>query len=149
MSLEEEIKQIKFESEYHKMILNIAYTSNWMSNKMNDLLKPYGISQEQYNILRILKGQKGKAICNGDIQNRMLNKMSNVSRLVEKLRKKDYVKREENVEDRRAVLISITELGLNVLKETESLSTEFEKKFKDISIKDAKIVNSLLDKIRE
>src|SRR4051812_44694265 len=108
MRLEEEIKQSKFKSEYHKVGVNIIYTANWLSHQHTKQCKEYDITPEQFNILRILRGQHPKPATVNLMIERMLNKMSNVSRLVEKLRKKGLVDRLTCKEDRRACDVLIT-----------------------------------------
>lgn len=148
MLLENELQQSTFKDDHQKMILNIIYTANWLYSNHTELLKPYDISPEQYNILRILRGQKGQAISAGDIQSRMLNRMSNVSRLIEKLRRKKLVERKENPLDRRAIDVTITNEGLEILNQTDSLYIEMDKKIKQIVPENVELVNSTLDMIR-
>ena len=88
MKIEEEIKQKKFKSEYQKMYINLVYTANWMNTQQMRMFKEYGLSIQQYNILRILRGQVPNAVNLGLIQDRMLDKNSNASRLIEKLKTK-------------------------------------------------------------
>ena len=149
MKLEEEIKQKSFPSEIHKALVNILYTGNWLYALNKKGLKDYDLSPEQYNVLRILRGQHPKPATVMLINERMLDKMSNVSRLVEKLRKKELVERKECKNDRRQVDILITDKGLQILKEIDEgelpkLTTIFEK----IGEKKAKILNEILDDLR-
>jgi DNA-binding MarR family transcriptional regulator len=151
MKLEDEIKQTrKFATEHHKLLVNILYTSNWLRLMHTKSLKPFGISPEQYNVLRILRGQQPNCASNQMIMERMLDKSSNCSRIVDKLKEKKLVDRKENKNDRRQVDIAITEKGLAMLKEIEV--NEFagvEKFLKNISSKDAALVNEILDKMRD
>jgi DNA-binding MarR family transcriptional regulator len=152
MKLEEEIKQTrKFSCEQQKMVVNIMYTGNWLRLNSMKSLKPYGISSEQYNVLRILRGQYPNCATNQMIMERMLDKSSNCSRIVDKLKEKKLVDRRENKDDRRQVDIVVTEKGLAMLKEIDN-NSEFtgENKFlKNISAKDAALVNDILDKLRD
>jgi DNA-binding MarR family transcriptional regulator len=147
MKLEEEIRQSKFASEKHKANLNLLFTSSWLESKISSALKPYGISPQQYNILRILQGQKGKPATIKLLTERMLDKMSNTSRLVEKLKSKNLVQRIECEKDRRQVDILLTERGVQVLSEcTKAVeAVHLGMKLKE---NDARMLNELLDKLR-
>lgn len=150
MRLEDEIKQKKFNSELNKLLINLIFTGNWIKDLNSQLLKPYGLTTQQYNILRILRGQyPGPASINLLIE-RMLDKMSNASRLVEKLRLKGYVQRKECKQDRRQADVVITEGGLEVLKKIDKDLIAFEKKFSSVvSEKEAEEANRILDKLRD
>lgn len=148
MRLEEELKQEGFQSEHQKALLNILFTGNWISAETNRILKPFGISSQQYNVLRILKGQKGKAISVNDIMSRMVDKMSNASRLVEKLRKKTFIERVTCEHDRRQVDIRITETGLALLHKADKVINEFDEMENKLTEKEAIILSELLEKIR-
>ncbi len=148
MTLEEEIQQPHFKNEQQKLILNIIFTANWLQARHRELLKPYDLSPSQYNILRILRGQHQKAISMLDIKNRMLDKMSDVSRLVEKLRCRNLVTRVDCPTDRRLVDIAITNEGLILLKKLDALEKEMDFPFNDNLELDCKNVNDFLDKLR-
>jgi DNA-binding MarR family transcriptional regulator len=107
MKLEKEIQQNKFQNEFQKLYLNIIYTASWLNLKNTQRLKPYGISPQQYNILRILRGQYPNSATVTLLTERMLDKNSNASRLVEKLKQKQLVDRCECPEDRRAVNVKL------------------------------------------
>jgi len=148
MKLEEEIKQGKFKSEYQKAILNILFTGNWLNSDSTKRLKPYGISPQQYNVLRILKGQKGNAISVNDIMSRMIDKMSNASRLVEKLRKKNLIERVICEHDRRQVDVKITKKGLKLLTEVDKIMSDLGALKNKIPKEEAQTLNEILEKIR-
>ena len=148
MKIEDEIKQKKFRSEYHKMIVNLFFTSNWASAHQNKLLKPFGLSLQQFNILRILRGQHPNPATLGLLQERMLDKNSNASRLVDKLKLKKLVERVECKSDRRQVDILITEKGLEQLKELDLLMDGGEKLFHSVTEQEAGEMNRILDKLR-
>ena len=148
MKLEEEIKQSKFKNEYHKLSVNIIYTANWLSHHHSRHCKKYDITSEQFNILRILRGQYPKTATVNLLIERMLNKMSNASRLVEKLRKKDLVERKINEADRRACDVIITKKGLSLLSELDKVEKELNKMISHLSEREVKTVNILLDKLR-
>jgi DNA-binding MarR family transcriptional regulator len=147
--LEEEIKQKKFTSAQHKAVINIIYTAGWLSSVNAKLMKPYAISPEQYNVLRILRGQHPSPASVGLVQERMLDKSSNASRLIDKLKLKGLVERHECPRDRRQVDVIITGKGLDLLKEMDkTLSAPMQDLFKTISEKDANELNRILDKLR-
>ena len=148
MEISKEIKQTKFKNEYQKMLINILFTSGWLSSKHTCNLKPYGISTQQFNILRILRGQHPKPATVNLLIDRMLDKNSNASRLVEKLRIKKLVERAVCPEDRRAVNVIITQKGLNLLEELDKKDSAIFKELKNVSEKEAATINALLDKLR-
>src|ERR1035437_10994231 len=143
MKLEEEIKQNKFKDEYHKLGVNIIYTSNWMVGQRSKHLKEFDISPEQFNILRILRGQYPDPATVNLLIERMLNKMSNASRLVEKLRKKGLVERKTCADDRRACDVLITKKGLELLKKLDETEKEWIKMVAHLSENEVKKMNDL------
>ena len=120
MELEKEIKQEKFRSERHKAVLNIIFSASWLKVLNTRRLKEFDISPEQYNVLRILKGQHPQPATINLLKERMLDRTSNASRLVEKLRSKGLVERRQCPEDRRAVDVLINAKGLELLKKEEA-----------------------------
>jgi len=148
MQLEDEIKQKKFNSDLHKVLLNVLYTSSVIEGNNVKMMKPYGISPQQFNVLRILRGQGTNVASIGLLQERMLDKMSNASRLVDKLFQKGFVNRKISVDDRRQAEVLITEQGLDLLKKLDEEMPKFEKKFKNLSKEESKLLNNLLDKLR-
>ncbi len=148
MKLEDEIKQQKFKNEYQKVAINIIYTESWLKGLQLTRFKKHGVSSQQYNILRILRGQYPKPATVNLLIERMLDKNSNASRLVEKLRLKNYVERTICEDDRRAVNVAITQKGLDLLEKLDSMEDELQKELGSISVAEAKELNRLLDKIR-
>lgn len=148
MTIEQEIKQVKFRSNFAKAVINVIYTSNWISGQQNEILKPFDLSIQQYNVLRILRGQNPKPISVNAIIERMMDKMSNASRLVDKLLAKELVIRRECPDDRRAVEIFITEKGLNVLSELDNVQSEWEKRLHNLDESEALLLSDLLDRLR-
>lgn len=149
MTIEEEIKQKTFASPHHKVVVNLIYTNNWLVSRHADALKPFGLSIQQYNVLRILRGQFPNAITVNAIIDRMLDKMSNASRLVDKLVAKELVNRVECPKDRRAVDVSITDKGLGLLAEIDRQSGEWQADIVErLSDEEAEQLSGLLDKIR-
>jgi DNA-binding MarR family transcriptional regulator len=150
MRIEEAIKQNKpFSSEFQKAIVNLVYTASWWNQVATRLLRPFGISQEQYNILRILRGMGDQPATIKTLTERMLDNNSNASRLVEKLKKKALVERLECPMDRRRVDITITAKGLQLLDETASLMEgNIHSNFAHLTEEESLQLNELLDKMR-
>jgi DNA-binding MarR family transcriptional regulator len=149
MKIEKELHQDKFNNVHHKLALNLMFTNNWLLESQVKILKPYSFTQPQYNVLRILRGSQSTPLTVNAIIERMLDRMSNVSRLVDKLLEKGYVSRSQSVDDRRAVDILITKKGLDILAEIDEQQEEWEKSFTNLSESDAKKLNDLLDALRE
>lgn len=147
-TIEEAIKQQKFTNEYEKAVVNVLYTASWLDAMNIQHFKPHGISPQQFNVLRILRGSYPNALRLSDITERMIDKNSNATRLVEKLRTKNFVKREICKHNRRQVDIWITQKGLDLLSELDKLRENFEEQFKGLSRQDVQQLNSLLDKMR-
>lgn len=120
MNLEAEIKNSKPMPPRQRAVVNILFTASWIDCLMNRQLRPYGLTGPQYNILRILNGSFPKGLSVLDIKNRMIDRSSNVSRLVEKLRERNLVERVQHAGDRRMVVVTISAEGKNMLNELES-----------------------------
>ena len=148
MKLEKEIKQKKFRNEFHKLAVNILYTHGWLLNNQGGLLKNHGVTSAQYNILRILRGQYPNPATINLLKERMLDKMSDTSRLVERLKQKDLVEREICPADRRRVEVVITKKGLKLLEDIDKHDDEIDQAFKKLNLSEARTVNQLLDKMR-
>ena len=148
MQLESEIKQSKFRNEYQKLAVNIFYTHGWLVSKHAKIMKQHGITTSQYNILRILRGQHPNSAPISLLKNRMLDKMSDASRLVERLKTKGLLSRKICKEDRRRVNVLITRKGLSLLAKLDKFEVELETHLSNLSDVEAKKLNSLLDKIR-
>lgn len=149
MSIEKDIKQQKpFKSPYQKLVVNILFTNNWMNSDHMNILKPYDLTAQQYNVLRILRGQYPNPITVNGIIERMLDKMSNASRLVDKLLTKEFASRCDNKDDRRACDVRITQKGLDVLKEIDVLQENWETSFSSLTPEEAESLSNLLDKLR-
>lgn len=148
MSLEDDIQQEKFLNEHEKAAVNILFTGSWLHNINSSRLRQHDITPEQFNVLRILRGSHPKPMMLADITCRMIDKNSNATRLVEKLRQKDLVKREICESNRRQVDISITEKGLAVLKNIDTEESLWLATFKNISKTEASELNRILDKLR-
>jgi len=148
MRIEEAIKQPKFDSEWHKAAVNLMYTNNWLVDRVKASLKGHGITLQQYNVLRILRGSHPQPISTASIRNRMLDKMSDASRIVERLVKKDLVCRNTCKGDKRLVDVTISESGLLLLKEIDLETAEFNELLNNLSEREATTLNKLLNKIR-
>jgi DNA-binding MarR family transcriptional regulator len=149
VKLEDEIKQKKFQNEYHKLALNILFTGRWMENNNARFFKQYDLTTQQYNVLRILRGQHPNAASVGDVLSRMLDKSSNITRLVDKLADKKLVTRCENPDNRRMQELKITDMGLDLLKEIDAPMSESMDTLKILTVKEAEHLNLLLDRIRD
>lgn len=149
MRIEEEIKQDKFKDDLEKTLVNILYTSSWLQDKNLQILKPYKLSVQQYNVLRILRGQYPKAVSIGLIADRMLDKNSNASRLIDKLLLKKMVKREVCETDRRQRDISITETGLKTLSDVDEQMPQLSRMVNTLTSQESQQLNDLLDKLRD
>jgi DNA-binding MarR family transcriptional regulator len=147
MTLEKDINQQVFRSEYQKAILNLIYTFNWVNEKINKRFEPFDITQQQFNILRILRGA-GQPLSTLQIRQRMLDKMSDTSRIVDRLVKKGMVKKTISREDRRLVDVLLTDKGKKLLQSMDGMNEEMESIFKYLSNEEAKLLNVLLDKVR-
>jgi DNA-binding MarR family transcriptional regulator len=147
MTLEEDINQRVFRTEYQKSILNLIFTFNWMNERVNRFFEPFDITQQQFNILRILRGA-GQPLSTLQIRQRMLDKMSDTSRIVDRLVKKGMVKKTVCREDRRLVDVLLTDKGKKLLQTMDGLNEKMESIFKYLSVEEAKQLNFLLDKIR-
>lgn len=148
MKIEDEIRQKPFKDAFSKAVVNLLYTHSYLVTQQSKIFKPHDLSPEQYNVLRILRGQHPDPITVSSIQDRMLNKMSNASRLVEKLKIKKMVERRECAEDRRQVDITITDKGLEILEKLEEEVKEFNKCILHLNKSEVEQLNELLDKLR-
>ena len=148
-SIEEAIQQPKFSSSIHRTQVNILYTASWLNQISGATLKTYGLSLQQFNILRILRGRAGQPATVKLLTERMLDKMSNASRLVDKLKDKGYVKRQQCPTDRRRVDIVITETGLDVInRASDEVTRVTDEAFASLTTQEADQLSFLLDKLR-
>ncbi len=150
MKLEDEIKQTKaFQSEFHKLMINIQFTGNWLNASFAQFLKPFGITPHQYNVLRILKGKFPEGYKNQEIAERMIDKSSNSTRIVDKLLEKKLITRAEHKEDRRQVDIRITKKGLELIDKIDQSPNAIREKAKTFREEKAKQINEWLDALRD
>jgi DNA-binding MarR family transcriptional regulator len=148
MKLEEAIKQKKFGNEFEKAVVNILYTASWLEGINIRRLKPHDISPQQYNVLRILRGSHPNPVMLGEITERMIDKNSNATRLVEKLRLKGFLKRDICKTNRRQVDITITPKGLSLLDALDVHIDEWQNEHLKIKKSEVQQLNELLDKLR-
>lgn len=147
-TIEQELKTQNFVNARQKAVLSTLFTAGWLESSINCHLRPFDLSHEQYNILRILKGAHPKPLSVLEIKERMISRMSNVSRLVEKLRLKGLAERAECASDRRLVWVSLTEKGLQTVEEVGRTLSENEFPF-SLTEEEATHLVQLLDKLRE
>jgi len=148
MELEKEIKQQKFRNETHKLAVNIIYSYGWVYHYMVEIMKKYSITLPQFNVLRILRGSMPRPVSIKLIRDRMLDKMSDASRIVEKLRSKGLVERNVSQSDRRECEVIITQKGLDLLSKMDVEEENFDKIFSNLNKEEVDKLNSLLDKMR-
>lgn len=149
MGLSEDIKQKEFKNEYQKALLNIIYTYNHLINEMNTVFKEMDITRQQYNVLRILRGQYPTPASISLIKERMLDKMSDASRIVQRLSKKGLINRDISEDDRRSVEVTISQKGLDLLSNTDEKVQDFDHLIDNLDLNEARELNNLLDKLRE
>ena len=148
MRIDEEIQSNKFEDNYHKLVINIAYTDGWLGNLFRCKFEKHNLTQQQFNILRILRGQYPNPATINLLKERMVDKMSDASRIVDRLVQKGFVSRCTNNKDRRSVDIRISDTGLEILNK---MDTEFKAKDylqKHLTEEEAGKLSDLLDKLR-
>jgi DNA-binding MarR family transcriptional regulator len=148
VKLEQAIKSNKFKNEVHKAGLNIFYTAWWLKTIMSRELKEFGLTHEQYNVLRILKGKYPDQMCVRDIAERMIEKSSNVPRIIDRLEIKKLVKRATSQQDKRETVISLTQGGITLLEASTKVINTIMDESMVLEEKEACSLNSLLEKVR-
>ena len=148
MKIEDEI-QSKFRNEKHKAMVNLQFTQLAISNKLGEVFKRSNISAQQYNVLRILRGQYPNSASIGLIKERMLDKNSDVSRIIDRLKRKKLLERKECKLDRRQKDVTISDEGLKLLETLDQDLSSIEKVIANVSEEDAIKLNSILDEIRQ
>jgi DNA-binding MarR family transcriptional regulator len=147
MGIEKDIQQENFRSIYQKLSINLIFSNNWITEKIKAVLHEEDITHQQYNILRILRGSK-KPLSTLQIRARMLDKMSDTSRIVERLVKKELVEKKVCDTDKRLVDVVISPNGLEVLKRLDEKNEELDAILQNLSVKEAAQLSDLLDKMR-
>lgn len=148
MGIEKDIQQTNFRNEHQKLGINIMYTANWLNEKIAGILSQEDITQQQYNILRILRGAD-KPLSTLQIRARMLDKMSDTSRIVDRLVAKELVEKNTCPADKRLVDVVLSKKGFVILEKLDQLNHHLDALMKGISEKDAITMNQLLDQLRE
>src|ERR1700761_4810468 len=148
MRIEEEIQSTKFKDNYHKSIINVTYTFGWLSNAFRSHFEKFNLTQQQFNVLRILRGQYPNPATVNMIKDRMLDKMSDASRIVDRLIQKGLVSRCTNNKDRRAVDIRISDAGLEILAKIDIVFRPGDILKNNLTEEDALQLSNLLDKLR-
>ncbi len=148
MELEKAIKQKKFESVQQKAVINILYTSSWLTYEQNAVFKQFDLSMPQFNVLRILKGQHPNSASVNLLIERMIDQSSNASRIVEKLRQKGWVDRRTCPDDRRQVDVLINDDGLKLLEKVGVELRAYHKSMATLTDEEYDQLNTLLDKLR-
>jgi DNA-binding MarR family transcriptional regulator len=148
MKLEEEIKQAHFRDHRQRAFLDIMYTGNWLHSKQQAFFKPFGITGQQFNILRILRGQHPKRISGIEIKSRMLDKNSDVSRLIDRLLVKELIVKAPSAKDKRAADISISKDGLALLKAIDPHMETLDQVMSNLTREEAELLCDLLDRTR-
>lgn len=148
MKLEEAIRSNRFDSGKHKATINILYTAYWLKNSFSNAIKPEDITMEQYNVLRILKGKHPEQMCVKDIGSRIIEKSSNVPRIIDRLVIKKLAKRTPSKIDKRETLVALTDKGISVLAKATAAIENITNDMAGISEDEAVALNDLLEKMR-
>jgi DNA-binding MarR family transcriptional regulator len=148
MGIDKDIQQTAFRNEYQKMGINLIFTANWLNEKVGKILSTEKITQQQYNILRILRGSE-TPLSTLKIRERMLDKMSDTSRIVDRLIAKELVEKSACQADKRLVDITLSKKGLQLLEKLDQFDTQIDAILKGINEKEANTINQILDKLRE
>jgi DNA-binding MarR family transcriptional regulator len=149
MDIEKEIGQsVSFKSDLQRAAVNILYTASWLNMKNTETLKPFDLTPQQFNVLRILRGQHPKPATVNLLMQRMLDKSSNASRLVDRLLEKGFVTRETNRQDKRAVDVYISQKGMDVLETIDKTVGFLESHLDHLTESEARMLSDLLDKMR-
>lgn len=148
MKIEEEISQKKFRNEFQKAAINLLYTHNWLITKNKRFLGEYGITPQQFNVLRILRGQYPGTISTSAIRERMLDRSSDASRIVDRIHKQGLVEKKVSAADKRLVDVKISNKGLKLLEKLDENIEVMDKFMGNLSSEEASQLNDLLDKVR-
>jgi DNA-binding MarR family transcriptional regulator len=149
MRIEDELKTKGFHNEHSKAVINVLFTASWLHGKISCNLKRFNLSHEQFNVLRILQGQHPNPVAQKDILHRMIDRSSNLTRILSKLKDKALVRIDRSTTDRREYEIVLTETALPLLAEIASDLEQQSETFNGLTVSEAFHLNSLLDKMRE
>jgi len=148
MKIEDEIKQSKFKDPFQKVAINLLFTAKWLEANNNDFFKAFAVTGQQFNILRILRGQHPNSISAAAIKERMLDKNSDVSRLLDRLIDKKFITKTQCPSDKRAADVKITDSGLKLLSKIDQHMEKTDSKLFNLTTKEASQLSDLLDKCR-
>lgn len=148
MKIEEEISQEKFRNEYQKASINLIYTHNWLTHKHKSFFLEYDITPQQFNVLRILRGQYPGSISTSAIRERMLDRSSDASRIVDRIYKQGLVEKKICAADKRLVDVTISDKGLKLLEKLDQHTEKMDNMLSALDVQEAEVLNRLLDKIR-
>lgn len=148
MRIEDEIHQKEFKDDYRRLLANLLFTNNWVNQQLMPFFKELGLTLQQHNVLAILRGQHPEPVCFGDIQGRMVDRNSNVTRLIDKLIEKSFVTRDICQSNRRMIEVRITPSGLKKLQEVDTKFPTLFESFNNLTREEAVLVSNLLDKLR-
>jgi DNA-binding MarR family transcriptional regulator len=148
MSIDDDIKQSRFRNEYQRAFINLIFTYNWSTEKVKKIFDSEGLTMQQFNILRILRGSNAP-LSTLQIRERMLDKMSDTSRIVDRLVLKGLAKKNTCKADKRLVDVTITDKGKKILERTDKQEATLDSIFQSLSENEAKELNTLLDKVRQ
>jgi DNA-binding MarR family transcriptional regulator len=148
MGIEKDIQQTNFRNEFQKTGINLIYTANWLNEKIGHILSTEKITQQQYNILRILRGSECP-LSTLKIRERMLDKMSDTSRIVDRLIAKELVEKTACIKDKRLVDITLSKKGIQLLEKLDQFNDQIDGILKGINEKEAASLNQILDKLRD
>ena len=147
MGIEQDIQQASFRNEFQKMGINLLFTANWLNEQIGKILSEEGVTQQQYNILRILRGS-ATPLSTLKIRERMLDKMSDTSRIVDRLIAKELVVKNTCEKDKRLVDITLSPKGINLVDQLDQYNERIDALLKGINESEAQMMNQILDKIR-
>ncbi|WP_242922170.1 MarR family winged helix-turn-helix transcriptional regulator [Pontibacter liquoris] len=148
MRIEDEIKQKEFKDDYRRLLVNLLFTNNWVNQQVMPFFRRHGLTLQQHNVLGILRGQHPEPVCFGDIQCRMVDRSSNVTRLIDKLIEKGYATRDICQANRRMIEVRLTEKGIRKMQEVDEASAQLYKQFHNLNQEEAVLVSRMLDKLR-
>ena len=148
MRIEDEIQQKDFKDDHRRMVVNLLFSNNWLNQQFIPFFKQYGLTLQQHNVLSIVRGQQPKPVCFGEVQERMVDRNSNVTRLVDKLIEKGYVTRDICQANRRMIELRLTQEGSELLSKIDEQMPAFFQRFHTLTKEEANLLSQLLDKLR-
>ncbi len=148
MRIEDEIQQKEFKDDYRRLLVNLLFTNNWLNQQLMPFFRKLGLTLQQYNVLGIIRGQHPEPVCFGDIQSRMIDRNSNVTRLIDKLIEKNYVTRDICQANRRMIEVRLTPKGLAKLQQVDENIPALYEQLHSLSNEEAVLTSKLLDKLR-